>query len=115
MSSKKPSLKSGTLVTIFQTRMDGAIYARKSPEKLSGPRGKTMNDIVITTIPNGARALYMGSHEDDFNSALRAKGAGPYGYSPVHLYYHFVLWEGRPVWVSSNECVLEEVKDAPPG
>lgn len=113
MLAKKPSLKSGTLVTIFQARLDGTIYARRSPEKLAGSRGKTMNDIVITTIPNGSRALYMGTQKDAFNSALRAKGAGPFGYTPARLLYHFVLWEGRPVWVSSGDCALEEVNATP--
>lgn len=56
----------------------------------------------------------MGTKEDTLNTALRAKRRGPYGYTPVNVYYHFVLWNDRPVWVSSSDVELEVV-DAIPG
>lgn len=119
---RSDKLKSGTLVTLNQTRLDGAIYARRVPEAIKGPRSAknptTMANaaeaerVIITTIPNGAQVLYMSTQEDAFNSALRANGTGPYGYTPAHLYYHFVLWNDRPVWVSSADAELRPV--APP-
>lgn len=103
-------IKSGTMVVI-RSLLDRPIYARRRPESLRGPRSKALEDLVVTTIPEGSRALYMGAQEDTFNTALRTKGRGPYGYTPTNVYYYFVLWEGRPVWVSSSEADLEVINE----
>lgn len=112
--TKHSKLKSGTWVTLHQARMDGAITGRREPGGAGQPFSKRQENIIINYIPPGSRALYMSTVEDGFNTALRAKGRGPYGYTPNQVFYHFILWEGRPVWVSSNEAVLEEVKDDAP-
>lgn len=108
-------LKSGMMVVLHQTRMDGSITGRRSPGGHGQVFSKRQENIIIHHIPHGSRALYMGTHADAFNAALRAKGRGPYGYTPVQVYYHFILWEGRPIWVSSSECSLEELKDVATG
>jgi hypothetical protein len=57
----------------------------------------------------------MGSAEDTFNSALRAKGAGPFGYTPARLIYHLILWGERPVWVASSDCELKDITEGDDG
>lgn len=55
-------------------------------------------------------ALYMSSYNDGLAEAIAKKGRGPYGYAPTKVTYHLVLWGERPVWVSSEDAELEEVK-----
>lgn len=111
---KQSNLRSGMMVVLRQTKMDGNITGRRSPGGHGQVFSKRQENIVIHHIPNGSRALYMSTVEDAFNTALRAKGRGPYGYTPVQVLYHFILWEGRPIWVASSECTLEEF-NAPTG
>jgi len=103
------SLKSGTLVTLHPSRDDRPIKARRVPEALRGPRNKVLERVLICDIPEGTTVLYMSSQNDAFNTALRAKGTGPFGYTPVQIIYHFVLWGDRPVWVSSEDTVLKPI------
>jgi len=108
-------LKSGTMVELVQRREDVPIHARRIPESVTGPRGKRNEDgtfegysrVVICDIPAGVKVLYMCSKDDAFSTALRAKGRGPYGYTPATVTYHCVLWGERPVWVSSAEVELK--------
>lgn len=99
-------LKSGTLCTVWQKNEGISIRGRKLPQAISSPRGVRPEDIVVCTVPAGAQVLYMCSQADSFNAALRGKGKGPYGFTPVQLHYHFVLWEGRPIWLASGDCEL---------
>lgn len=100
----------GTLVTLVQKREDVPIRARRVPETVSSPRSKAMADVlervVICNIPNGTQVLYLSSKADDFNIALRARGRGPYSYTPPQLIFHYVLWGERPAWISNEEVEL---------
>lgn len=111
-------LKSGTLVFLNQKREDIPIKARRRPEALNSPRAvyrkrweddNTQNDNFLYNVPPGVQALYLSSKRDDFRAALQGK-TGPFGYKPGVVLYHLILWEDKPVWVSSEDVELEVVK-----
>ena len=62
---------------------------------------------MIDLIPDDTVVLYMSSQVDAFKEALRARAAGPRGYRPSSVVHHLVMWGERPVWVSSEDAVLE--------
>lgn len=100
------------MVRLWQRREEIPITARHRPESNSSPRNRQN---VICNIPAGAHGLYMGSTEDSFNTALRAKGRGPFGFTPVRILYHLILWGERPVWVSSSDCELKDITEGDDG
>lgn len=103
-------LTSGALVRIHRIRLSRPVNARRRPARLRDSAEDRVEDNVITTIPEGAIALYMSSYNDGLAEAIAKKGRGPYGYAPTKVTYHLVLWGERPVWVSSEDAELEEVK-----
>lgn len=104
-------LKTGDMVILRQKRENMLMQARRQPERLKFPRrGEQMvvQDNVICSIPDGATALYMGSHTDPLREALKRK-VGPYGMVAGTIVYHFVFWNGMHAWVSSEDAELERV------
>lgn len=98
MCLRLEELTSGMMVIIRKRDSVSGVYARREPKGLFQSKGNR-----ITIIPNRTTALYMSTKESDESIELRRNGKE---FSEV--YYHFVLWDGRPVWVSSIDCYLEE-------
>lgn len=107
-------LKTGDLVTLVRLRHAFIIQARKQPKTLVSARIRSDNSVEADdmfypgAIPDGAQALYMGSHVDGLRAAMKAK-VGPYGYTPKQLVFHLVMWDGKAVWVSSDDAELRRV------
>jgi len=110
-------LKSGTMVTLIQKRENVPIKARRRPEAMNSPRARwrkrwedddTTHENYLYDVPRGSQALYVSSQRDDFRALMQGK-AGPFGYKPGIVLYHFVLWDGKPIWVSSEDVELEVV------
>jgi len=93
--------------------MEISIKARRRPESFLSPRsarvegGLNDNDLFIASIPDDTMALYMSSQVDAFREAIRNRGPGPQGFRPNSVIFHLVLWDGRLVWVSSEDAVLQ--------
>lgn len=90
------------------------IWARRTPRTINMlTRDESIGEgIKLCDIPAGDKALYMSSKRDVVKDLLAGRGPGPYGFRPGQVIFHLVLWNGRPVWVSSSDCELEEVNDA---
>lgn len=109
-------LKTGDLVVLLQKRSDIKIRARKRAESVEGykirnPDHKDEVEAMLypDPIPDGAQALYMGSHTDSLREAMKRK-AGPFGFRPGTVVFHLVFWSGMAVWVSSEDAELMQVK-----
>lgn len=78
------NLKTGDLV-LLRANWNRNILARRRPERLN----PLLEDKLafICYIPDGAMALYMGSHS----------------------IFRFVFWNGMPTWVNSENVVLERI------
>lgn len=108
-------LKTGDLIVLVQKRDDIKIRARRHAQSIEGykirnPDHKEEVESLLypDPIPNGAQALYMGSHTDSLREALKRK-AGPFGYRPGTIVYHLVFWNGMAVFVSSEDVELMQV------
>lgn len=88
------TLKTGDMVIMHQKCNNWMMIAHRRPDRLKFPhRDELMvvQDNVICSIPDRATALYMGS----CSSLLGV--------------FHFVFWNGMPVWASAEDAVLEKI------
>lgn len=99
------SLQTGTLIRIIQVHWNIPIKGRSKPVSVLDKDDPP----IACVIPDAAIALYVSSKLDELHEKL-SRHDGPYGFQRKQRFYHFVLWEGRPVWVSSVDAHLEELK-----
>lgn len=99
----------GALVTLHPlVRGMMSIWARRVPEALNSPRamkedvGLAHQRIVMCNVPHGDHALYVCTVRDEHQDAApHRQGA--------ERHFHLVVWDGKPVWISSEDAALVEV------
>lgn len=102
--SLETTLQTGTLVKLVQVNVNVPIKGRTKPMSLL-----SKEDVpTACVIPDGAHVLYVSSKLDELHEKL-SRLNGPFGFQRKQRFYHFVLWEGRPVWVSTVDAYLVEI------
>jgi hypothetical protein len=89
------------------------VRARREPRRVIDDMGRD-TCITIGELPHNVLALYIASHITtetiQSESRLVVEGAGferlP-AYREEATTYHFVLWNGRPVWISARDTGLK--------
>ena len=101
-------LQPGTLVKVVR-KLETVVLARKRPSRVSfSLRFDNTNEDAnyVGVIDDGTVCLYMSSYSDGLAEAITKKGRGPYGFLPKTFVYYFILWNNKPVYVSSADCEL---------
>lgn len=105
-------MRPGDLVEVQRHRDNLGVWARRRPERavmttinahgLVTTRG-LLDDValVMGEVLPGSRCLYMASVAEP-----PKKKPGPYGFESKRLTFHCLLWDGRPAWVSDDDCDL---------
>jgi hypothetical protein len=100
------------MVQLVQLREGIPIRARRVPERItlavtSDEQQAESDRIVVCNVPDGSRCLYVSRYRDAYQEvAAAALEKGPYGFNRLGLCFHLVLWDGRPVWISSEDAEL---------
>ena len=98
-------LTPGMMVRLRSRTKAFMVWARTRPESLTSRTfGSDQEELaerkarlVMGNIDDETICLYVSTYVDTFKSLIDGR----------KIEYYMVIWGGKPVWVSSTECLLE--------